>query len=129
MPTTNVTAFADWPRHLQESWQDYAQRGEVDADNPPTSILEAYLQVAEARTKRLASIPWGDVSCDDHADGVEDEVIGAEYGRKLAFCAECGTKHLEHFYTSKRDGRMLCGTCFQRRVVQGVARKPASADS
>ncbi len=54
------TPFADWPRHLQESWRDCGERGEVDGDNPPTSIVEAYLQGAEAQVRRLAGIPWGD---------------------------------------------------------------------
>ncbi len=39
--------MASWPRHLKASWRDCAERGDVDAHNPPTSMLEAYLQVAE----------------------------------------------------------------------------------
>ncbi len=120
---------ASWPSHLQESWGDCTARGEVDAHNPPSSIVEAYLLVAEARTKRLTSIPWGDVSRNDHTEIEEDEVLGAEYGRKLAVCANCGAKHLEHFYVSKRDGRTLCAACFHQGVEQGLAQNPASADS
>ncbi len=51
---------ASWPRHLQELWHACAERGEVDARNPPASVVEAYLQGAEARVRRWASIPWGD---------------------------------------------------------------------
>ena len=83
MPHDSIP-FTYWPHHLQESWHDCAQCGEVDADHPPTSILEAYLEVAEARTKRLTSIPWGDGRRDDRTDGEADEVLGAEYGRKLS---------------------------------------------
>jgi len=37
------TPFASWPRHFQESWRDCVERGEVDAQNPPDSLIEAYL--------------------------------------------------------------------------------------
>ncbi len=33
----------DQPRHLQESWRDCAERGEVDAQHPPHSMIGAYL--------------------------------------------------------------------------------------
>ncbi len=36
------TPFADWPRHLQASWHDCAERGEVDAQNPPHGMIDAY---------------------------------------------------------------------------------------
>ncbi len=47
--------MASWPRHLQASWRDCVERGEVDAQNPPASIVEAYLQVAEAQQRRGCS--------------------------------------------------------------------------
>ncbi len=85
---THNNAFEDgralrWPRHLQVSWRDCAERGEVDGHTPPTSIVQAYLQVAEAGARR-----------------------------KLAVCARCGAGELEYFYTSKRDGRTLCAGAF-----------------
>ncbi len=46
-----------WPRHLQASWRDCAERGEVAGHTPPTSVVEAYLMVAEAQGRRLAGIP------------------------------------------------------------------------
>ncbi len=52
--------WPDWPRHLQASWHDYAERGEVDGQYPPDSMLDAYLLVAEVQTMRLGGIPWGD---------------------------------------------------------------------
>ena len=52
--------WPDWPRHLQASWHDYAERGEVDGQYPPNSMRDAYLLVAESRAKRLRGIPWGD---------------------------------------------------------------------
>ena len=85
----------------------------MDANKPPTSIVEAYLVVAEARMQRLASIPWGD---GEHAEE-EDDDYAAELEQRLATCAMCGTGNLEHFYRSKRRGKVLCAPCYQRRVL------------
>ncbi len=115
-----------WPRHLQESWRDCVERGEVDAQNPPDSLIEAYLLVAEVRTKRLSGIPWGD-GRHDPAD--DEELMLAELTPTRATCAGCGAGDLEHFYTSKRDGRTLCADCFQQRVEQRLAREAAAADA
>ncbi len=76
-----------WPRHLQESWHDCAERGEVDAQNPPDSMIEAYLQVAEAQGRRLAGIPWGDGRHDLEDD---EELMLAELPPTRATCARCG---------------------------------------
>ncbi len=93
-------------------WRDCAERGEVDGHTPPTSVVEAYLQVAEAQGRRLAGIPWGD-GRHDLADDEED-FLDAALGRKLAVCARCGTGDLEHFYTAKWTGKVLCSACHQR---------------
>jgi len=114
------TPFADWPRHLQASWRDCVERGEVDGHTPPTSVVEAYLQVAEAQGRRLAGIPWGD-GRHDLAD--DEELMLAELPPTRATCASCGARELEHFYTAKAGCSMLCPGCFQARVVRGVARE------
>ena len=105
-----LDSIASWPCHLQESWRACAERGEVDAQNQPDSIVEAYLQVAEAQRRRWASIPWGDGT----HDLVDDEEYPAELARRLAVCARCGASDLEHFYTAQRTGKVLCPACYQR---------------
>ena len=40
MPDPDSFPYVDWPRHLQESWHDCAQRGEVDAHNPPNRMVK-----------------------------------------------------------------------------------------
>ncbi len=93
----------------------------MDGDNPPTSIVEAYLIVAQVRVRRLAGIPWGDGKHDLADD--EGRFLDAPLGRRLAVCARCGAGELGHFYTSKRDRLTLCAGCFQRRVERGQARE------
>ena len=105
--------MADRPRHLKASWRECAERGDVDAHNPPASMVEAYLQVAEARVRRLAGIPWGDGTQLDLVDD-EEELLSANLRRTLAVCARCGAGDLEHFYTAKRTGKVLCQACHQR---------------
>ncbi len=107
---------ASWPHHLQASWRDCAEGGAVDGDNPPTSIVEAYLIVAQVRVRRLAGIPWGEGTQHDLADD-EEELLSANLRRTLAVCTRCGAGDLEHFYTGKRTGKVLCQACYERRVT------------
>ena len=103
-------------------WRDCAERGEVDGHTPPTSIVEAYLQVAEIRARRLAGIPWGDGTQNDFADSEEDE-HPVQPRHRHAVCARCGAGDLEHFYTSREGGSTLCPGCFRGRVQRGVVRE------
>ncbi len=115
------TPFASWPRHLQASWRDCAERGKVDGHTPPTSVVEAYLQVAEARGRRLASIPWGD----GRHDLADDEVglLDAALEPKLVACAQCGAGELEHFYPAREGGYTLCAGCYARQAKRTVHKK------
>ncbi len=90
--TEPLDPTAAWPRHLQASWRDCAERGEVDGDNPPTSIVEAYLIVAQVRVRRLAGIPWGD-GRHDFAD--DEESLLADLTPTRATCARCGAGDLD----------------------------------
>ncbi len=83
----------------------------MDAANPPASVVDAYLQVAETRTRRWASIPWGDGEHDAEED------YSTELAQRLVTSATCEAGKLEHFYTSKRRGKLLCAPCYQRRVL------------
>ncbi len=124
MSDPDSTPFADWPRHLQESWRDCAERGEADGDNPPTSIVEAYLIVAQVRVRRLAGIPGGD-GTHDLAD--DEESLLTDLTPTRTTCARYGAGDLEHYYTSKRNGKTLCTDCFQNRGEQSLAGRGASA--
>jgi len=79
--------------------------------------------VAEAQGRRLAGIPWGDGRHDFTDD---EELMRAELMPTRATCARCGAGDLEHFYTSKRDGRTLCAGCFAQRMERGLVREAAA---
>ncbi len=128
MSHTDPTPFADAPIELLCLWYKYALRGDLDSHNPPATSEEAYTQVVEAQLREMQAVAQD--MC-EHAEALmaeEEELVDGNLRRALAVCAKCGAKRLEHFYSSKRDGRILCGTCFQQRVGQGVARKASSPD-
>ncbi len=55
-----------------------------------------------------------------------DALVPVNLRRTLAVCARCGAGDLEHFYTSKRDGRTLCAGCFAQRMERGLVREAAA---
>ncbi len=116
MSNADPTPFADAPIELLCLWYKYALRGDLDSHNPPATFEEAYTQVVEAQLREMQAVAQD--MC-EHAEALmaeEEELVDGNLRRTLAVCAKCGAKRLEHFYTSKRDGRMLCGICFQQRV-------------
>ena len=52
----------------------------------------------------------------------EDRALRSSRARPVV-CSDCGARHLEHFYTSKRSSLTLCPACLQRRVTCGIARE------
>ncbi len=48
--------------------------------------------------------------------GTLDALLPVNLRRTLAVCAKCGAGDLEHFYTGKRTGKVLCPACFERQV-------------
>ncbi len=124
----NPTSFADAPEELQRLWNKHALRGDLDRHNPPATAEEAYTQVVEVQFREMQAVAQEIREDAEALIAEEEELVDGNLRRALAVCAKCGAKKLEHFYTSKRDGRMLCGTCFQQRVGQGVAREASSTD-
>ena len=52
----------------------------------------------------------------------EDRALRSSRARPVV-CSDCGARHLEHFYTSRVGGSVLCPGCFQNRVRRGVAKE------
>ncbi len=52
----------------------------------------------------------------------EDRALRSSRARPVV-CSDCGAQHLEHFYTSRAGGYVLCLGCFQSRINRGVARE------
>ena len=87
MSASDSHPMADWPPDLLRLSNKFALSGEVDGQHPPDSMIEAYLLVAEVRTKRLSGIPWGD-GTHDLAD--DEEALLADLTPARATCARCG---------------------------------------
>ncbi len=125
MPILDSTPFTDAPFALQALWNKFALSGEVDARNPPVTVQEAYNQVVEIQLRHMGEV-MEELNEDVNAFMAESEdgLRDANLRRKLAVCTECGARDLEHFYTSKQGGSMLCPTCYQSRVKRGVIQEP-----
>ncbi len=52
----------------------------------------------------------------------EDRALRSSRARRVV-CSDCRARHLEHFYTCKRDSSALCPRCFQGRVNRGLAQE------
>lgn len=44
-------------------------------------------------------------------------------------CRQCGTEATEHFFTSERDRTVFCGTCFDARKEQQLAKEQPDTKS
>ena len=76
-----------------------------------------YNQVIEIQAQHLREVAQDirqDLGC--LVEESEDELLPVNLRRTLAVCAQCGAGDLEHFYTAKRTGKVLCQACYERRV-------------
>ena len=95
---------------LLRLWNKFALYRGFDANNPPATKEEAYRPVIALQLQEMRDVA-GDIYRDANAQ------------QAGAVCATCGAGPLDHFYTSWRDGRILCASCFRHRVGRGIARE------
>ncbi len=117
--------FTNTPDALLRLWNKFALHRGLDANNPPATIEEAYRQVIALQLGHVAYL-LEDIYRDANALVAEEGLLDANAQQAGAVCARCGAGDLEHFYTSKRRGTMLCEACFQRQVEGGQAREAAA---
>ena len=116
--------MAKWPPDLLHLWQTFTLSGELDPQHPPATVLEAYTQVAEIQARHLREVVQ-DIQPDVTAlfAESEDSLLPVNLRQKLAVCARCGAGDLEHFYTAKRTGKVLCRTCYEWQGTRLVHNK------
>ena len=107
--------MAKWPPDLLHLWHTFTVSGELDAQHPPATVWEAYDQVIEIQARHLREA-MQDTQPDVTAliAESEDELLPVNLRRTLAVCARWGANDLEHFYTGKRTGKVLCPACYAR---------------
>ncbi len=114
--------MADWPDALLWQWNKFAITGEVDSEHPPATAEEAHHLLVEVQLRQMQDVAQEMQTNVDALMAVcEDELLPVNLRRKLAVCARCGAGDLEHLYTSRWGGEVLCPSCFQRRHPQGAA--------
>lgn len=58
-----------------------------------------------------------------HLEGIWVPEFGGGNGSKGMVCRQCRADKLQHYFTSKRDGTILCDECFSRREKLQLARE------
>ncbi len=73
---------ATWPPDLRELWHACAERGEVDANNPPATMQEAYNQVVAISLRHMH----------EAVEKINDDVraLKALDGPQPPTCCACG---------------------------------------
>ncbi len=94
--------------HIHAFQDDRTARASLDRVNRAKEHWRAYVQgSAELELMRnkqaILLSAWR----------AEDRALRSSRARPVV-CVDCGARHLEHFSTSKRDGRTLCAACFQQ---------------
>ncbi len=110
----------DYDAHLHAFQVDLIEQSSRDRINLAKEHWRAYIQgITELELTRnkqaILLSAWQ----------AEDRARRASRARPVV-CVDCGARHLEHFYTSKRSGATLCEGCFQRRGECGAAREADS---
>ena len=100
------------PPGVKTLWDALAQRHQLDPAKPAASAFQAFNRIPDELRRQLADLEA------EHAALLrgwqeEDQALSTLGQRPV--CSECGTEQLEHFYTSQRDARTLCESCFLKR--------------
>ena len=108
--------MADWPDELLRQWNKFSLTGDVDADHPPATAREAQHLLMEAHLRQMQGVVQElQANVDALLAESEDALLPVNLRRTLAVCAKCGAGELEHFYTAKRTGKVLCQACYERQ--------------
>ncbi len=116
--------MADWPDELLRWWNKFSLTGDVDADHPPATAQEAHRLLMEIQLRQIQGVVQElQTNVDALIAESEDALLPVNLRRTLAVCARCGASDLEHFYTAKRTGKVLCPACYEQQGERRVNTK------
>lgn len=104
---------------IHSLWETLARCHQDAPDNPAANPFQVFNRTADDLARALADPSPGTSGLSDVWSTRGRSGASSQVGP--AACADCGASDLEHFYTSKWGGEVLCPGCFQRRNPQGVA--------
>ena len=110
--------------HIKALWNEMARRHQRDPDNRAASRFQVFNRTADDLARLLTHVDSSS-SGSSRLWPLEGPPIASSPIRP-ATCADCGDRELEHFYTSKCGGDVLCSGCFQRRNPQEAVSSPSS---
>ncbi len=116
--------MADWSPDVQRWWNKFAVTGEVDSQNPPATAQEAHRLLMEIQLRQMQEVVQElQTNVDALIAESEDALLPVNLRRTLAVCARCGAGDLDHFYTAKRTGKVLCTACYDRPETRNIHNK------
>ncbi len=102
---------ADWPPALQRFWNQFALSGEVDGNNPPATVREAYNQVVAVQLKEMRETVEA-IAADIR--NAEMDMLASAGPPDQAACVRCGAGPLTQYLTARDTGATYCPECAGR---------------
>ncbi len=104
----------DYDAHIHAFLDDRTERSSLDRINRAKEHWRAYVQ-GRAESELMLNKQAILLS----AWQAQDRARRSSRVTSTVRC-DCGARDLEHFYTPKRSGTMLCTACFQQRVERDM---------
>ncbi len=111
MPTPDSAPFTDAPFARKALWHKFALRGEVDSQNPPATVREAYTQVVAVQLKEMRATAE---AIEADIRNAESDMLASAGPPDQATCLRCGAGPLTQYLTSRDTGATYCPECAGR---------------
>ncbi len=105
------TPFTDAPDALLHLWNKFSLSGEVDAQNPPATMREAYNQVVAIQLRQIR----------EGVQAINEDVqqLLDLDGPGPPTCCVCGASALTKYVASLHTGATYCPACVEGLEKQG----------
>ena len=102
---------ATWSAELERLLNKYALRGEVDSQNPPATVREAYNQVVAVQPKEMRETVE---AIEADIRNAETDMLASAGPPDQATCLRCGAGPLTQYLTARDTRATYCPECAGR---------------
>ena len=99
------------PGDAQALWKELAQAQRDRSAQERANGFQMFNRTADAMARALAER----LVAADSLSGEDGERHGSRISVTRPSCSECGASNLDHFFSLRAIGSVLCATCFGRR--------------
>ncbi len=111
MPTPDSAPVTDAPVARKALWHKFALGGEVDSQNPPATVREAYNQVVAVQLKEMRETLE---AIEADIRNAETDMLASAGPPDQATCVRCGAGPLTQYLTARDTGAPYCPECAGR---------------